>query len=411
LKETAVHAVRIGIIVGCLTSTFAACSSSPAPSASVVAARPASTNAANVSYYSQPVTLTVTNAVATQGATPVTTVEVSTDAAFTNIVTTQTVLPDANGQLTLTLGHLTAATTYYWRVKTVASESAPIYSSPTSFTVGPLATLGTPVLVSPSSGVLAGYADQPLTLVVQNPAIAQKVGAITDTFDVATDAALTNIVVSKSVPQAASNQTSLTLDTLPPGGTYYWRVTAAASDAISTASATSSLRIGPAAPTIIALPGNGTYNYTLAVSSPAICLTQAVVSGPCSTGYGDWVNADFSFDGQLVVRDDGRNLQFVLPPNLNGPWANYSTFRFQRVDRQLLNGVIAASAPIQMFTPSHLNVTTAYMNASAFSGQADNSGLFQGIFDGQMEMWHPGFPCDRTYICQTPGFGWKLTPR
>ena len=50
---------------------------------------------------------------------------------------------------------------------------------------------------------------------------------VSDMFEVATDAAFTTLVVSKSLPQSAGGQTSLMLDPLPPA-TYYWRVRAAA---------------------------------------------------------------------------------------------------------------------------------------------------------------------------------------
>jgi hypothetical protein len=50
-------------------------------------------------------------------------------------------------------------------------------------------------------------------------------------------------------------------------------------------------------------PADGTYTYTLVVRSPAWCLTHGY---NISSGYTDWVNSDFSWDGQLVVEGEAR---------------------------------------------------------------------------------------------------------
>src|SRR5579864_1224397 len=147
----ALHSARTGVIVAaaCLAVTSTACSSPAKPSVSVVSGHPVSpTTGAQFSYYSQPVTLVIANGVATQGA-PITTVEVATDAAFTSVIVMQSVSPDSTGQLALTLDHLTPATTYYWRVKTVAGDNPGIFSSPVSFSIGPLLVIQPPVPVQP----------------------------------------------------------------------------------------------------------------------------------------------------------------------------------------------------------------------------------------------------------------------
>src|ERR1700730_12987825 len=122
----------IAIIAGaCLVACFVGCSSPTHPSVSVASGRPVSpTNGTQVSYYSQPITLIVANGAATGGASLITAVEVATDAAFTAVVTTQPVTRGTNGQPIITLDHLTAATTYYWRVKTTAGDNPGVYSSP-----------------------------------------------------------------------------------------------------------------------------------------------------------------------------------------------------------------------------------------------------------------------------------------
>ena len=162
-----------------------------------------------------------------------------------------------------------------------------------------------------------------------------------------------------------------------------------------------------------AYPADGTYNYRLTVGSPAWCLTHSYVSGAgCNSagGSGEWVTSDFTFDGQLVVSDDGASLRFVFPPNLPIVFRDYSTFTFQRTGTQL-NGTVLAGAEILMRTTGANQVVAAFMQADVFSGQTDNAGRFHGVFDGSMSIWRFGFPCDKTWTCQTSGFRWTLTPR
>jgi hypothetical protein len=116
--EMRARSVRtIAIIGGAgLVASLAGCSSPARPSVSVASGRPVSpTNGTQFLYYSQPITLVVANGVATGGASTMTAVDVATDAAFTAVVTTQTVTPTANGQPIVTLDHLAPATRYYWR--------------------------------------------------------------------------------------------------------------------------------------------------------------------------------------------------------------------------------------------------------------------------------------------------------
>jgi hypothetical protein len=54
-------------------------------------------------------------------------------------------------------------------------------------------------------------------------------------------------------------------------------------------------------------------------------------------------------------------------------------------------------------------VTTILVDA-VVSGEADNRGRFNGMFDGAMGLWRFGFPCDKTATCSTTGFTWTLRP-
>jgi hypothetical protein len=221
----------------------------------------------------QPVTLTAQNAVTTQPTLPVSdTFEVATESAFAHIVVTKTIPQGAGGQTSVTLDPLPPST-YYWRVRATAG-GAVVTSTSGTFRIA--AVLQAPVLVSPASGVLIGHLNQPIALVVQNPAPSPPVSGVIDSFDVATDAAFANVVVSKSVSPAAIGPTPLVLDPLPGSATYYWRVRVAATDAIGAVSGTASFRIGPAlvsGPYRLTIAGSGTqltFDSTLTVSTQAL---------------------------------------------------------------------------------------------------------------------------------------------
>jgi len=161
-----------------------------------------------------------------------------------------------------------------------------------------------------------------------------------------------------------------------------------------------------------AFPVNGTYNYTLTVHSPVLCLTQSVGSGGCGAPPPDWVSSDFIVNGQLVVQDDGMTLRFVPPPDFSSffPGGSNPLFAFQRNGTRL-DGTILLSTQVSTVTAGGTSLVSMYMESTAFSGQTDNNGRFAGAFNGRMGIWHFGFPCDREWMCATSGFTWTLTPR
>jgi hypothetical protein len=242
-------------------------------------------NGTQVEYHTQPVKLLVDNGVATGGVLVGDTFEVATDSAFTTLVVSKNLPQSASGQTALLLDPLPPAT-YYWRVRAAAGDATVM--SP-RFTFHIAVALPAPVLVSPASGVLIGSLNQPVTLVVQNPLLSPSVSGVTNGFDVATDPAFTNIVVSKAMPQPASGPTVLAVDLLLPSATYYWRARVTATDAIGATSATASFRIGPA---II----SGPYRLTL------------IVPGE----FGHQVQVQEAFDGRLSRRDRDAGIFFAM---------------------------------------------------------------------------------------------------
>src|SRR5438128_12505100 len=73
-----------------------------------------------------------------------------------------------------------------------------------------------PVPVTPANSATVRFGDQPITLVVQNAAVTAKaVGAVTYTFEVATDAGMSAKVQTKdAVAEGTGGQTSVKLDSL-----------------------------------------------------------------------------------------------------------------------------------------------------------------------------------------------------
>ena len=95
-------------------------------------------------------------------------------------------------------------------------------SSPTT----PTTTITTPTPVSPSQGAQLSDLTQPLTLTVQN-ATTTGTNPLTYTFEVALDSAFANRVYSKTgVAAGTSGQTSLQIDRLGAGQSYFWRARA-----------------------------------------------------------------------------------------------------------------------------------------------------------------------------------------
>jgi hypothetical protein len=282
------------VAAACLSAILTGCRSPATPSTSVVSGKQvAPANSTQLSYYSQPISLVVTPGVATGSASPTTTVEVAIDPAFTNLVTTQAVSPNASGQVTLLLDHLNPATTYYWRVKTTASNNPGVTSQSESFSIGPLLVFQPPTPVQPLADT---FPHKRPTFVVTNAARTGPPATVTYWFDVATDAAFSSVVATATVPEAPT-QTSFTPSVdLTSGTTYFWR--AQARD-------TTKNVIGGYSRAQVFMtvnPDDGTFRYTLRL--------HLVSATKCSTSYGSPIDpypgklADTAFDAALVVRGD-----------------------------------------------------------------------------------------------------------
>jgi hypothetical protein len=335
------------------------------------------------SYYSQPITLVVANGVATGGASPITAVEVATDAAFTAGVTTHAVATGANSQPTITLDHLAPATTYYWRVKTTAGDNPGVYSSPASFSIGPLLVIQPPVPVQPLAG---SFAHKRPTFTVTNAVRTGPAATLTYRFEVATDPAMSATVASKTAPEGPS-QTSFTPSSdLVSGATYYWRAQAtdAATAVVSGYSATQAFAT--------VAPDDGTFPYTFVVRVPDHC------------EYYTSLHPVIPVDGALVVSGD--RLRFSVPTFDMLPALEPLALDVARAGRQLsgtVGGTWLCGRPCEV----SLSKTATLRDRAVFSGSADSDGRLSGTFDGYLWAGNNIY----TWVECAASFTWTLTPR
>jgi hypothetical protein len=356
-------------------------------------------NAAQVEYHTQPLKLLVDNGASTGGVLVSDMFEVATDAAFTTLVVSKSLPQSAGGQTSLMLDPLPAGT-YSWRVRAAAGDTT--VTSPT-FTFNIAVALPPPVLVFPASAMLIGHLNQPITLIVQNPVPSPPVSGITNSFDVATDSAFADMVVSKSTPQRVNGPTTLVLDPLPPNTMYYWRVRSAASGAIGAVSATASFRIGPALV-------SGSYRLTID--------TLLNFYPGCQPGSG----TQFTFDGNLMLTT--QTLVFTLPRASN-PVATFNdlVLRLTLAADRVSGSIISNQSHPSSFAPSSglpfvvVLISKSIAITSIFyapgdatpvdtAGSVSTNGRVTGAFDGYLaaEYINPMFRCTGHFI-------WSLAPR
>jgi hypothetical protein len=160
-------------------------------------------------------------------------------------------------------------------------------SSPTQPTVAAAAADGAaatasvtvPRLLSPAAGASIRNVDQPVTLVITNAVLTQSAVA-TYTFEVSTDAGFSSKAYSKSgVAAGSSGQTSLTIDKITAGTSYFWRVRAEGGGTTGPFSAARAFTIGPAividtATLVTPISNAGT------AARPTLTVTNATHTGP-----------------------------------------------------------------------------------------------------------------------------------
>jgi hypothetical protein len=151
-------------------------------------------------------------------------------------------------------------------------------TAPTSSTVSKSASFVSPQTAAPAADSQIPYRTQPITVSVANGASTAS-GTTTYTFEVATDAAFSNIVFSNAnVPQGNGGQTSQLIPTMP-SNTYYWRARATTGSVVGPNSTVHAFSIGPQPTVQTPLPWLPPPNGF--VGSPIVLTTlNAQTSGP-----------------------------------------------------------------------------------------------------------------------------------
>lgn len=374
-----------------------ACRSPTRPSVTTLSGQPTGPALdAIVSYYSQPISLSVATGLATSGEAVTSVVEVSTDAAFVAVSFITAVPPSATGTSTVLLDGLSADTTYYWRVRTTAGSGPSVVSAPSRFTVGPQLVIHAPELVQPRADSF------PLarpTFVVDNAARSGPAATLTYTFEVAVDAAFNTKVASGTVPEGAGQTSFTPREELAPGATYVWRARAS-EVSLGVTGAFSSV-----ASFTTAFPGDGSFRYTLVVRSPSWCQTHYTVPPP-GTSYwnyplNSWPVPDASFDGTLMIA--GASLRYDISDS--ALWRRPGdTFSLRR-DANQLTGLADAGGLLGRYGPFVVRLR------GALRGRADNQGRFDGSLDGDMTIIREGIPGVGGAYCRASDFTWTLLRR
>ena len=309
-------------VAGCSNSTTPTSSSSTTtvPTSSSTTPVPVTpANGASVAYASQPLTLTVKNAVTTSPVAPTYTFQVSTDKAFASITATKAgVAQGASGQTSVTIDTLPGATTYYWRAQIVAGTDAGLTSAPVSFAVGPQVVIQAPALASPANGETV--TNRP-TLTVANAQRTGPAGSIEYRFEVAADTTFATLAYSASaVAERATGTTAHTVTTALEARTYYWRVRASSpsTQVVGSYSAVGNFTVSNGVDlntaTIVIGPQNiGTWEQTAKISSAyfdpineQLCIFHDHLNV--------WPATQFNADGTMV---EGNQWIFA---QINGQW-------------------------------------------------------------------------------------------
>jgi hypothetical protein len=168
----------------------------------------------------------------------------------------------------------------------------------------------------PAAGASIRNVDQPLTLVVANAVLTQGAAA-TYTFEVSTDASFSSKAYSKTgVAAGSSGQTSLTIDKIAAGTSYFWHARAEGGGTTGPFSAARAFSIGPAividsATLVSPISGTGTG------ARPTFTVTNATRSGPIGAlTYKFEIATNSAFSPALITGtvNEGTNRTTFTPP-------------------------------------------------------------------------------------------------
>ncbi|HEY7289314.1 MAG TPA: hypothetical protein VH583_05700 [Vicinamibacterales bacterium] len=303
------------------------------------------------------------------GPPPVTSIEVATNTDFMPIVIAQPISASRNGQSTATIERLSAATTYYWHVRTTAGDNPSTVSATSSFTISPQVMIQAPMPAAPLAGTFQHKRPE---FTVVNGARTGPISTVTYRFEVATDASFSTLVASGTVAEGEMRTSFVPNVDLVPGTAYVWRAEAM-DKSTGITSAYSSV-----VPFTIVNPEDGTYRYTLTFSRPPSCEHGVF-------------NSSFNFDDGLVVTDN--HLRFVLPDD----GSSRLDLEMTRLGNHL-TGTVSGTAPYgDIRFEAHGTIT----------GTSDSAGRIVGTLDGQISEDTPSL---QYRVCKASDVMWTLTP-
>lgn len=210
-------------------------------------------------------------------------------------------------------------------------------------------TITVPSLTAPANGAQIANLKQPVTLTIVNATTTDTNAFVTYTFEVASDSAFTNKAVTKDAPQGSGATTSVTLDTLPAGKDYFWRVRATSGDSVGTFSGTLTFTIGPAiiiqAPTV-ASPTSGA---TVTSAKPTLTVNNAARSGPAGAiTYLFEIASDSAFTKIVAsgtVAEGSSQTSFTTPSSLS-----YKTTYYWHAKATDANNITGGFSTAALFT-------------------------------------------------------------
>lgn len=316
-------------------------SSTASLTSSIVAPRPVSpTNASLIRNADQPVVLTVANGLVTGGAAATYTFEVATDQAFSSKVQVKDgVSEGSNGQTTVRLDPLAASTDYYWHARAEGGGTTGLFGPTYKFSIGPAILIQAPTPIAPANNATTtGWP----TFTVGNASRSGPAGPITYRFDIATDAGISNVILSGTVAEmpTATSYTPPAGTAAPTVRTLYWRAVALDQTNGITSPSTAALRFTYADPTRAA---------QIASQEGVVLWPGAQPSGSgghITFGVGWGIGNPTSFDGVTHVVPTLDELRVVdlldrgLDPSSALAWLNSNGYSTSAVYYSVGGGVI-----------------------------------------------------------------------
>jgi hypothetical protein len=217
------------------------------------------------------------------------------------------------------------------------------------------ATVTTPALLAPSNGAQIPNLKQPVTLTISNAFVTDSSAAVLYTFEVATDAAFASKVQTPTA-SSGNGQTSVVLNTLPPGLNYFWHARVTNGGTVGTFSATGTFTVGAAValttPNPVGPPGGATPS-----GWPTFTVTNSIRTGPVAQlTYRFDVSTTTTFASTVLSSavSEGPNGQtsFTPPFSTPVPAGTLLYWRAAAVDAQ--DGITSAPSTAQSFTPQAL---------------------------------------------------------